>query len=101
MKFTRTRIDKPMMNEHDQTKDMLRFMSEGVKQETDETVLTEHDQTKNMLKVLNEDIGGQKMAGAISTPDTGSGDDVITLTGAELKNEEDAFGEHVTQVDTI
>lgn len=98
MKFTRTRVDKPTMNEHDQTKDMLRFMTEGVKQETDDTVLTEHDQTKNMLKVLNEDMGQQGDMGAISTPDTeGRDDDVITLTGSELKNEEDAFGEHVTQ----
>jgi len=98
MKYTRTKRNESIINEHDQTKDMLRFMTEGVKQETDETVLTEYDQTKSMLKTLNEDLGQQDTMGAVSTPDANSQkEDAITLSGAELKSEEDAFGEHVTQ----
>jgi len=98
MKFTRPRVDKPTMNEHDQTKDMLRFMTEGVQKPETENALNEHDQTKTMLKVLNEDMGQQETMSNVSIPQGGAGkDDVITLSGSELLAEENLFGEHVTQ----
>jgi len=98
MKFTRHRLNESIINEHDQTKAMLKFLNNGTQEETTETVITEHDQTKNMLRILNEDMSQQETMGVVSTPDADSQkDDVISLSGAELKAEEDAFGEHVTQ----
>lgn len=61
--------------------------------------INEYDQAKAMLNFLREDFNQQDTGGNVFTPtiNTNEKDDAITLRGSELKAEEDAFGEHVTQ----